>query len=522
MDQFLTDLSQTICAISTPHGAGGIAVIRISGNDSLHIVNKIWKGTDLENVGSHTAHLGRIIDPDTDEVIDECVATIFRGPHSYTGEDTVEISVHGSRWIQRETIALLTRQGARIASRGEFTRRALANGRIDLSQAEGVADLIASSSRAAHRIALKQMKGSVTQSLDLLRDKLLRLASLIELELDFSEEDVEFVDRTQLSGLTSQIKDEVDRLRLTYSRGNAIKEGLPVAIVGPTNAGKSTLLNQLIGDNRAIVSDIHGTTRDTIEETLEIGDYLFRFIDTAGLRETSDPIERIGITRSRQAIESATVIILALDSADIPNVISFLSAKNQANSCSESSRVKRQTESEGNNHIDEVLNYNIHQLINTYLSSPLSPEQHLIVALNKMDIPLATEFKPFAHEEKRGDISKDFTNILCHIPDENIDVIALSAKNGQGISSLLERLQSIATEIDSDQLLISSQRQAQSLADAAQSLEVLLNGLADPSMPTDILAFYLRQTLQHLTSVTSPITTPEILNSIFQSFCIGK
>ena len=502
IDELLPDLSQTICAVSTPHGAGGIAVIRVCGPEAIVVVSRVWKGADLHKADSHTAHLGHLVDHETGDELDQCVATVFRAPRSYTGEDTVEISVHGSKWIQREAVALLTTKGgARVASRGEYTRRALAHGRLDLAQAEGVADLIASSSRAAHRIALSQMKGSVTEALSRLREKLIKLAALIELELDFSEEDVEFVDREELASLASEILTEVNHLRDSYARGNAIKDGIPVAIVGPTNAGKSSLLNVLLDDNRAIVSDIHGTTRDTIEETLEIGDYLFRFIDTAGLRDTDDPIEQIGISRSRQAIETAHILIVMVDSLTVDT--------------------------------RDDINRIIHETIPTVESSV----RHIIIALNKIDL-LPT---PSAIENIVNETS--FDNESAHA---DARIIPISTKTNAGISLLTDQLLEIASATDSDQILITSQRQAQSLADASNALGNLLKGLKSKSdfasqdnevksddsdnenllsnypLQTDLLAIHLREAIHHLSSITDPITTPDILNTIFQSFCIGK
>ncbi|MDE6370550.1 MAG: 50S ribosome-binding GTPase, partial [Duncaniella sp.] len=259
----------TICAISTPHGTGGIAVIRVSGPKAIEIVNTLWKGADLRNVSSHTAHLGTLCYTDHYLPLDQCVAIVYRSPRTYTGQDVVELNIHGSKWLQREVMSVLTTAGCRLALPGEFTRRAVSNGRLDLTQAEGVADLIASSSKASHRMAIRQMRGGITQKLSLLRNKLIDLASLLELELDFSEEDVVFADRNKLKTLAKEIQAEIDHLYSSFSKGSAIKDGIPIAIVGATNAGKSSLLNRLLQDERAIVSDIHGTTRDTIEETLE-------------------------------------------------------------------------------------------------------------------------------------------------------------------------------------------------------------------------------------------------------------
>ena len=311
----MNTINDTICAISTPHGSGGIAVARVSGPAAIRITEKIWRGKKLEDVTSHTAHLGEVLDS-SGEILDQAVVTVFKAPSSYTSEDTVEISVHGSRWIQRELINSLINAGARLAERGEFTSRAFAAGRFDLAEAEAVADLIASSSRAAHRIAINQMRGSVSRRLDTLRQSLIELASLLELELDFSEEDVEFASRERLMQLASETRTEIERLVRSFNTGSAIKDGIPVAIIGKTNAGKSSLLNALLGDDRAIVSDIHGTTRDIVEDTIEIGDYLVRFQDTAGLRSTDDAIERIGIDRSYKAANSASIIIHVIDSTD--------------------------------------------------------------------------------------------------------------------------------------------------------------------------------------------------------------
>ncbi|MDE6125702.1 MAG: tRNA uridine-5-carboxymethylaminomethyl(34) synthesis GTPase MnmE, partial [Muribaculaceae bacterium] len=289
----------TICAISTPAGTGGIAVVRVSGPDAIGTVSRLWRGKPLSKCDSHTAHLGQLVDPGRDsEPLDQAVATIFRGPNSFTGEDVVELSVHGSRFVQAELIRLLCGNGARLAEPGEFTRRAFAAGKMDLAQAEAVADVIAANSRAALRIANRQMRGAFSERLATLRDQLLELAALLELELDFSEEDVEFASRNRLRDIAGQILDEIERLRSSFAAGTAIKDGIPVAIAGPTNAGKSSLLNALLNDDRAIVSDIHGTTRDTVEDTMSIGDHLFRFIDTAGIRETYDAIEQAGIRRS--------------------------------------------------------------------------------------------------------------------------------------------------------------------------------------------------------------------------------
>ena len=304
-----------IAAISTPSGIGGIAVVRVSGPSAISICDKVYRpfkaGNTLASRKTHTLTYGQIIDPESGEVIDEVVASVFRAPHSFTGEDVIEISCHGSLYIQQRILdVILSVEGIRLAEPGAFTRRAFRSGKMDLSQAEAVADLIAATTAASHRLAMSQMKGSISRKLDGLRLQLLNMTSLLELELDFSEEDVEFADRSQLLSLAHQIDDEVTRLASTFSAGQAIKNGIPVAIIGAPNVGKSTLLNQLLKDDRAIVSPIQGTTRDLIEDTITLSGYLFRFIDTAGIRDTSDQIEAMGIERSLRAAERAHIIIL--------------------------------------------------------------------------------------------------------------------------------------------------------------------------------------------------------------------
>ena len=289
----------TIAAISTPPGVGGIAVIRISGDDAIKIIEKIWRGKSPSEWLSHTAHLGSIVTPQG-EIIDNAVATVFHAPNSFTGENVVELSIHGSRWIQQQVMNLLTENGAQPAGRGEFTQRAFMNGRLDLAQAESIADLIAADSKAAHRLAMTQLKGTYSNRLKDLRNQLIEIASLMELELDFSEEDVEFADRKQLIEITSEIENEVNKLAKSFRAGKVFKEGIPVVIAGVPNAGKSTLLNALVDDEKAIVTDIPGTTRDIIEETVELDGILFRIFDTAGLRTTADEVERIGVERTRQ------------------------------------------------------------------------------------------------------------------------------------------------------------------------------------------------------------------------------
>lgn len=467
----ITDSSDTICAISTPSGIGGIAIARISGPDAIKIADSIWSGQRLSDVKSHTAHLGTLTDRRGDQ-LDQAVATVFRSPRSFTGDDVVELSVHGSRFVQRELIDTLIAAGARLAQPGEFTRRAFASGRMDLTEAEAVADVIASNSRAAHRIAISQMRGGISRRLQQLREQLVDLASLLELELDFSEEDVEFASRERITQLARQLHSEITRLHNSFAAGNAIKEGIPVAIIGATNAGKSSLLNALLGDDRAIVSDIHGTTRDTIEETLEIGDYQFRFIDTAGIRDTTDQIEQIGIDRSIQAIDKSRIIILVVDpTSPLPNEL-----------------------------IDKIK-----QTINGASTPP-----HLIIALNKTDIASANE----------TDHAAEILNTLF----DNIRIIPLSAQTTNGLSQLTEAIEQVALadrgQSDED-ILITNARHAQSLAQAAQSTARLLDGIS-ANLPGDLMAQDLRETLHHLATITGQIPSTEILATIFSRFCVGK
>ena len=307
-------MPEVICAISTPPGMGAIAIVRLSGEGSISLTDRIFfspSGTKLTGVAANTVHFGQILAGE--ELLDEVLVTVFRAPHSFTGEESVEISCHGSVYIQQRLMELLLGEGARMAKAGEFTRRAFRNGKFDLSQAEAVADLIASSSRASHRVAMNQMRGGFTRKLALLRDKLLQFVSLIELELDFSEEDVEFANRDKLHELTHEIEEEIQTLADSFRLGNAIKGGIPVAIIGETNVGKSTLLNLLLNEEKAIVSDIHGTTRDVIEDTMNIGGVMFRFIDTAGIRQTTDVIESLGIERTFQKIDQASIVLWMID-----------------------------------------------------------------------------------------------------------------------------------------------------------------------------------------------------------------
>lgn len=456
----MNSFTSTICAISTPPGVGGIATARISGPDAIVIVDRIWRGKPLAECKSHTAHYGTIYDPASGEDLDTGVATIFKAPNSFTGENVVELSVHGSRWIQRELINLLIRQGATMAERGEFTRRAVANGKLDLAEAEAVADMIASSSRAIQKIAISHMKGHYSAHLEELRTRLLELSALVELELDFSEEDVEFANRSHLLNIANEIKEKVDSLAASFSTGQAIKNGIPIAIVGATNAGKSTLLNRILGEDKAIVSDIHGTTRDTIEDTIELAGTLFRFIDTAGLRTTTDTIEKIGIERSLKSTNIASLVIWVIDASD-------------------------------------------HQTINEtwlQLSIHLNDNVPLIAVLNKAD--------------------KSVTSPI--LPDRVSSTIQLSALYDTTITPLIDKIIELVAPSDfTPELTITNARHYEALTRASESTARAIEGLIS-NLPGDLLAQDLRETAYHLSSITAPVTTPDLLTHIFANFCIGK
>lgn len=457
----------TIAAVATPAGQGGIAVVRVSGKDALAIVGGAWKGKDLKEVGSHTVHLGRYVATDG-AILDECVATVFRAPNSFTGEDVVELGLHGSRWIQREVVADLVRRGARGAGRGEFTLRAYMNGRLDLAQAEGVADLIAASSRAAHALALTQTRGSFSRGLEEVREKLVEFASLLELELDFSEEDVEFADRRRLEELAGGLLSRLDRLAASYSSGAVLKEGVPTVIAGVPNAGKSSLLNLLLGDDKAIVSDIPGTTRDTIEDTVEIDGVLFRFIDTAGLRSTTDTVESLGIDRARAKMRDAHVVLWIFDpTADLT-----------------------------------------HQLDEFMLFRKDNPEKKVISIVGKEDIATGGE---------------DISEILTAGEIDPGATVKMSMLTGEGLDNLRVLLKEAATDgfNPQEEFIVTNARHYEALLKGADSLRRALAGLAD-GLSADFIAQDVREATSHLGAITGAVTTDTLLHNIFSHFCIGK
>lgn len=459
----------TICAIATAPGMGAIAVLRLSGNDAIAIADSVYRSPNktkrLSDQPANTLHYGSF--EYEGRTLDDAIFAIFKQPHSYTGEDVVEITCHGSVYIQQQVLQALTQCGARLAEPGEFTLRAFLNGKMDLSQAEAVADLIASESGAAHKMAMKQMRGGFSAEIGRLREQLLHLCSLLELELDFGEEDVEFADRTALKRLLKEIHNVMEHLTSSFSLGNVIKTGVPVAIVGEPNVGKSTLLNTLLQEEKAIVSEIAGTTRDAIEDVINIKGIRFRFIDTAGIRQTTDTIESLGIERTFSKIVEASVVLLLADAK-----------------CSKE-EIQQQT---------SALN--------------LTPEQHLIVIINKIDLYSEAEIT-----QKLG--GKD--TFAPH------PVLFLSAKHHLHTNELhellLDTVQSQA--LQTSDVVVSNTRHYEALQNALEASSRALSGI-ETSLPSDLIAQDIREILHNLGQITGEITTDEILGNIFKNFCIGK
>lgn len=459
----------TICAVSTPYGTGAISIIRLSGKDAFRIAEKIWKQknekSNFNELKNHHAYLGNIFSEDG-ILLDEAIMILYKSPDSYTTEDVVEFSCHGSTFIQNQLMQLLIRNGARTAQPGEFTLRAFLNGRIDLTQAEAIADLISSGSQAVHRLAMQQMRGGFSNKIKELRDKLLNFSSMLELELDFSEEDVEFANRKDLSELLANIQSHISNLLESYKTGNILKSGIPVTIAGKPNAGKSTLLNIFLNEDKAIVTDIPGTTRDAIEDTMVISGITFRFIDTAGLREGKDIIENIGIEKTYEKIEKASIVIYIFD-------------------ISEST-------------IDEIK-----KTILDFNKNFIGKNKKLIVVANKTDLLVESP--------------KGFRKLTEFEP------VFISAKRRENINLIIEKLIAYASaEMNMEEgNIITTSRHYESLLKAHGSIETAQNGLANQS-PTDLIASDIRSALHYLAEITGEVTTEEILGNIFSKFCIGK
>lgn len=575
----------TICAPATIPGTGAISIIRVSGKEALAIADKVidTKGVPIAETEGYRLRYGTVFEADG-SVLDNVIVSVFRAPHSYTGENSVEISCHASRFIVNKILELLVNAGARIAAPGEFTRRAFVNGKMDLAQAEAVADVIASQSAASHRVAMNQLKGGFSSELKVLREKLLTMTSLLELELDFSEEDVEFASRKELGQLVDDSLTHIGRLTASFSRGNAIKNGVPVAIVGATNTGKSTLLNALLGEERAIVSDIAGTTRDTIEETLNIDGILFRFIDTAGIRETDETIEKIGIDRTFKKLGEATVVLGMTDlsrgeAAVLEDADFILSKVNEMGgvkndglaidgvetggaplagtggahpagtdgaSLAETGGTSR-SETGGTPQV-ETGGASLAGTDRTSLAETGGDSQHchgdgqerkVVILVNKCDV--AGDF--YRDDNGPGDGSgNDLGNNMAEISGnknvnhdnnivslienkyDNCKVIPISAKTGKGLSTLTKTLGEIGSEItgSTDETLVTNVRHYEALVRAASALERVRAGLHIATLPPDLIAQDLREALYHLGEIVGEISTDETLGNIFRNFCIGK
>lgn len=567
----------TICAPATIPGTGAISIIRVSGKESLAIADKVidTKGVPIAETEGYRLRYGTVFEADG-SVLDNVIVSVFRAPHSYTGENSVEISCHASRFIVNKILELLVNAGARIAAPGEFTRRAFVNGKMDLAQAEAVADVIASQSAASHRVAMNQLKGGFSSELKVLREKLLTMTSLLELELDFSEEDVEFASRKELGQLVDDSLTHIGRLTASFSRGNAIKNGVPVAIIGATNTGKSTLLNALLGEERAIVSDIAGTTRDTIEETLNIDGILFRFIDTAGIRETDETIEKIGIDRTFKKLGEAAVVLgmtdLSRGEATVLKDADFILSK-----VNEMGGVKNvglvidgaetggasPAETDGTSLVEtggaslagtdgtslaEMSGASLAETGGTSLVETGGASQHghydgqerkVVILVNKCDV--AGDFyrddngtgdgsgndlgKNMAEIGGNKNVNHD-NNIVSFIENkyDNCKVIPISAKTGKGLSTLTKTLGEIGSEItgSTDETLVTNVRHYEALVRAASALERVRAGLHIATLPPDLIAQDLREALYHLGEIVGEISTDETLGNIFRNFCVGK
>ena len=471
----MTNSEECICALATPAG-GAIGIIRLSGSEAIRLTDKVFvsvSGKQLSAAKPNTLHYGEIKDKDG-HTIDDVLVSVFRAPHSYTGEDSTEISCHGSRYILQQVLQRLIEVGCRQAEPGEYTRRAYMNGKMDLSQAEAVADLIASTNKATHQMALSQLKGHFSSELTVLREKLLKMTSLLELELDFSDhEELEFADRSKLRALAAEIEKKITTLAHSFETGNALKQGVPVAIVGKTNVGKSTLLNRLLHEEKAIVSNIHGTTRDVIEDTTLIDGITFRFIDTAGIRKTDDVVENIGIERTYQKMEEAKIVIWLLDAQPTEAEIEDMKEKNQG--------------------------------------------KKLLMVFNKID-EISFDKAVLSSDENSQ------TSSSISLSDENVSILNISARTGENVSDLEEALVRAADipEITENDVIVTSARHYEALLRADESLSRVLESM-DMGMSGDIIAEDLKMVLEELGEITGgQISSQETLNNIFKHFCIGK
>lgn len=567
----------TICAPATIPGTGAISIIRVSGKEALAIADKVidTKGVPIAETEGYRLRYGTVFEADG-SVLDNVIVSVFRAPHSYTGENSVEISCHASRFIVNKILELLVNAGARIAAPGEFTRRAFVNGKMDLAQAEAVADVIASQSAASHRVAMNQLKGGFSSELKVLREKLLTMTSLLELELDFSEEDVEFASRKELGQLVDDSLTHIGRLTASFSRGNAIKNGVPVAIVGATNTGKSTLLNALLGEERAIVSDIAGTTRDTIEETLNIDGILFRFIDTAGIRETDETIEKIGIDRTFKKLGEAAVVLgmtdLSRGEAAVLEDTDFILSKvnemggvknvgtendgSETGGASPAETGGKPLAETGGAHLAETDGTSLAETSGASLAETdgaslvetggasqhghgAGQERKVVILVNKCDV--AGDFykddngtgygsgndlgENMAEIGDNKNVNHD-NNIVSLIENkyDNCKVIPISAKTGKGLSTLTKTLGEIGSEItgSTDETLVTNVRHYEALVRAASALERVRAGLHIATLPPDLIAQDLREALYHLGEIVGEISTDETLGNIFRKFCVGK
>ena len=471
----MTNSEECICALATPAG-GAIGIIRLSGSEAIRLTDKVFvsvSGKQLSAAKPNTLHYGEIKDKDG-HTIDDVLVSMFRAPHSYTGEDSTEISCHGSRYILQQVLQRLIEVGCRQAEPGEYTRRAYMNGKMDLSQAEAVADLIASTNKATHQMALSQLRGHFSSELTLLREKLLKMTSLLELELDFSDhEELEFADRSELRALAAEIEKKITTLAHSFETGNALKQGVPVAIVGKTNVGKSTLLNRLLHEEKAIVSNIHGTTRDVIEDTTLIDGITFRFIDTAGIRKTDDVVENIGIERTYQKMEEAKIVIWLLDALPTEAEIEDMKEKNQG--------------------------------------------KKLLMVFNKID-EISFDKAVLPSDENSQ------TSSSISLSDENVSILNISARTGENVSDLEQALVKAADipEITENDVIVTSARHYEALLRADESLSRVLESM-DMGMSGDIIAEDLKMVLEELGEITGgQISSQETLNNIFKHFCIGK